>query len=305
MGRKKGNTVAKEDTRPFCFFCERKFEDEQVLLQHQRAKHFRCPECDDGAIRGKCESVQGLIVHTLKIHGKALDRVPNAMQGRDNPELNVYGMEGIPLEMLRAKGYATDHGQQPVTKDFVEPPPTNPQLQLAPEAFNPSAMMGFNPQASLGSSMLGAPGLPAPPGMPAASMLGMPGLPAPPGMMAPLGMTAPKPMDSMSAAGLPGLPGLPGMPPGMPHMLSAMPPFSGVGPPAVSTEAAAEARPSLSALLWQDSMSAAAEAQAQLRGTKRHLEEEADAAANIFADEDVSVEELRAQLERYQPGRSS
>lgn len=280
MGRKKGNTVAKADTRPFCFFCDRKFEDEQTLMQHQRAKHFRCPECDDGAIRGKCESVQGLIVHTLKIHGKALDRVPNAMPGRDNPELNVYGMEGIPLEMLRERGYACE--PVPQQKDFVEPPPSNPS-HVAPEPFNAASMLplpGFTPQDSSShgppmTSMLGMPGLPAPPGMPATSMLGMPGLPAPPGMM------APQDKDNLPSAPLmPGLPGLP-MPPGMPMPgLSAVPPF----PAAASSETAA-----------------AGESDSQSRGTKRPLDEDPSAQLPPYAEEDVSVEELRAQLDQYRP----
>jgi len=268
MGRKKANAGPKEDLRPFCFFCERKFDDVRTLLQHQRAKHFKCPDCDDGGGLGKCESVQGLIVHTLKIHSRALDRVPNAMQGRDNPELNVYGMEGIPLEMLRDKGYHKEVSSQPIVKDFVEPPPANPQPQ--PEAFNPSALLslpGFTPPpgSSMGSSMLGAPGLPGPPGMPSTLMLGMPGLPAPPGMMVPPD-AATKPTGLLDLKD--GLPGLPGMP----NMLPGMPPF----PMASAQKTEADSQ--------------------EVRGTKRTFEESPPLEA-----EDMSVEELRAQLDRYSP----
>ncbi len=41
MGKKK----KKSDTKPFCYYCDRVFDDEAMLVQHQRAKHFKCPDC--------------------------------------------------------------------------------------------------------------------------------------------------------------------------------------------------------------------------------------------------------------------
>merc|ERR1719356_1253362 len=122
MGRKKvlGGSGAAQQQKLFCFFCDRNFEDENVLVQHQRAKHFRCAECDISAVPGKCESVQGLIVHTLKVHGKSLSRVPNALQGRDHPELNVYGMDGIPENVLKEKG-------MPIPGESKEEPASAPR----------------------------------------------------------------------------------------------------------------------------------------------------------------------------------
>lgn len=154
MGRKKaaGNTN-QQASRPFCFFCDRTFDDETILIQHQRAKHFRCPECDDTAVRGKCESVQGLIVHTLKVHSKSLARVPNALQGRDNPELNVYGMDGIPADILRARGI--DH-HAPVGK--AAPPPA-----AASNAPLPASLEALH---GLPQGMPPLPGLASIPGMP-------------------------------------------------------------------------------------------------------------------------------------------
>lgn len=40
MGKKKKATV-----KPFCYYCDRIFDDEAQLVQHQRSKHFKCPEC--------------------------------------------------------------------------------------------------------------------------------------------------------------------------------------------------------------------------------------------------------------------
>lgn len=41
MGKKK----KRSDQKPFCYYCDRIFDDEAMLVQHQRAKHFKCPEC--------------------------------------------------------------------------------------------------------------------------------------------------------------------------------------------------------------------------------------------------------------------
>merc|ERR1712232_605383 len=91
-----------------------------VLLQHQRGKHFHCKECGASEMRGKCESIQGLIVHTLKVHGKTLSRVPNAMPGRDDPGCNVFGMDGVPESVLTEKGYPLPGIPDP--KDNQTPP---------------------------------------------------------------------------------------------------------------------------------------------------------------------------------------
>lgn len=225
MGRKKAfGASANTSSRPFCFFCDRNFDDEGVLIQHQRAKHYRCPECDDGAIRGKCESVQGLIVHTLKVHGKSLARVPNAMQGRDNPELNVYGMDGIPEHILESKGYKPPESREPAAKQprLDPPPPTAVPLPPLPGMPPFPGLPGMPP----GAEMPGFPGLPAPPTAPGApgapEMPGFPGLPAPPSLP--------------GGAALPGFPGLPG-PPGS-SAPPEMPGFPGLPAPGLPPTAA-------------------------------------------------------------------
>jgi len=32
--------------RPWCFYCERDFDDLKILISHQKAKHFKCDKCN-------------------------------------------------------------------------------------------------------------------------------------------------------------------------------------------------------------------------------------------------------------------
>jgi len=65
MGRKKNKKGV--EIKPFCYYCDRKFDDEQVLIQHQRAKHFKCIECHK-----KMNGAHGLVVHLLQVHKRPL-----------------------------------------------------------------------------------------------------------------------------------------------------------------------------------------------------------------------------------------
>ena len=31
--------------RPWCYYCERDFDDLKILISHQKAKHFKCDRC--------------------------------------------------------------------------------------------------------------------------------------------------------------------------------------------------------------------------------------------------------------------
>ena len=31
--------------RPWCYYCERDFDDLKILINHQKAKHFKCERC--------------------------------------------------------------------------------------------------------------------------------------------------------------------------------------------------------------------------------------------------------------------
>ncbi|KAG5461164.1 MAG: hypothetical protein BJ554DRAFT_6687 [Olpidium bornovanus] len=53
----------KRQARPWCWYCNRDFEDEKVLIQHQRAKHYKCGQCGK-----KLNTAGGLVVHTAQVH---------------------------------------------------------------------------------------------------------------------------------------------------------------------------------------------------------------------------------------------
>lgn len=96
MGKKK-KAVEKveEKIELFCYYCDRKFDDEKVLIQHQKQKHFKCEMCNK-----KLSTAGGLLVHVQQVHKQNIRRIPNAMPGRDSTEVEVYGMEGVPDELL-------------------------------------------------------------------------------------------------------------------------------------------------------------------------------------------------------------
>lgn len=46
MGKKKNHPSAQEILeRPWCYYCERDFDDLKILINHQKAKHFKCERC--------------------------------------------------------------------------------------------------------------------------------------------------------------------------------------------------------------------------------------------------------------------
>jgi Zinc-finger double-stranded RNA-binding len=60
MGRKKRK---KQAVQIFCFYCDRDFADEAVLVQHQKAKHFKCRQCNK-----RLNSALGLQIHATEVH---------------------------------------------------------------------------------------------------------------------------------------------------------------------------------------------------------------------------------------------
>lgn len=77
-----------------CFYCDKRCDTEQQLISHQKTVHFRCPIC-----RHYQSSIQGLVYHTGSAHKEILTKVPGAIEGRDSPEIAVFGMKGIPEDV--------------------------------------------------------------------------------------------------------------------------------------------------------------------------------------------------------------
>lgn len=91
MGRKK-----KKASKPWCWYCNREFDDQKILVQHQKAKHFKCHICHKKLYTGP-----GLSIHCMQVHKESIDKVPNSLPNRSNIEIEIYGMEGIPSDDIR------------------------------------------------------------------------------------------------------------------------------------------------------------------------------------------------------------
>jgi len=117
MGRKK----KRERPIIFCYYCDRIFENERVLIQHQRAKHFQCPWCTR-----KISSAHGMQVHAFQVHQRTIDEVPASKDGRSTFDIEIFGMDGVPqdiVDKMRLKVY----GETAVKKSKP-----NPQQTVAP-----------------------------------------------------------------------------------------------------------------------------------------------------------------------------
>ncbi|TFB04918.1 Kinesin-like protein, partial [Trichoderma ghanense] len=123
MGKKKRGHPDVEEilARPWCYYCaypflstsaicsssflasltvvlfpgERDFEDLKLLISHQKAKHFKCDRCGR-----RLNTAGGLSVHLNQVHKETLSQVENALPNRQGLEVEIFGMEGIPQEVL-------------------------------------------------------------------------------------------------------------------------------------------------------------------------------------------------------------
>jgi hypothetical protein len=95
MGRKKRTVVA---LKPFCYYCDKEFNNEIILHQHQKARHFNCRQC-----RKRFSTAPALDTHMLQVHKEKLSRVPNAKATRDGFDISIYGMDGVPIELVNLK----------------------------------------------------------------------------------------------------------------------------------------------------------------------------------------------------------
>ncbi|KAF8939252.1 hypothetical protein BGZ58_010255 [Dissophora ornata] len=191
----------KKTVRPWCWYCERDFEDEKVLISHQRAKHFKCNHCSK-----KLNTAGGMVVHVMQVHKETIDTVPNALPGRETVEREIYGMEGIPEEDLHAYNAKQDANDDHASKrpkiasTHVEFSEEDLQQQLAAH----KAMM----QAAV-----------APPSGPPGSAPVAPGMPLTPlGAPGHMGAGAPPPANH---GPYPGQFQYPGMPPAAASVMPA------------------------------------------------------------------------------------
>ncbi|KAG0645734.1 BUB3-interacting and GLEBS motif-containing [Hyphodiscus hymeniophilus] len=90
VGKKKRGHPDVEEllARPWCYYCERDFDDLKILISHQKAKHFKCERC--------------LSVHMNQVHKETLTMVDNSLPNRQGLEVEIFGMEGIPEDVAQA-----------------------------------------------------------------------------------------------------------------------------------------------------------------------------------------------------------
>ncbi|KAI9801918.1 MAG: hypothetical protein M1833_002233 [Piccolia ochrophora] len=98
MGKKKHHPDAEEIlSRPWCYYCERDFDDLKILISHQKAKHFKCDRCGR-----RLNTAGGLSVHMTQVHKETLTSVENALPNRAGLDVEIFGMEGIPDDVVTA-----------------------------------------------------------------------------------------------------------------------------------------------------------------------------------------------------------
>jgi hypothetical protein len=95
MGRKKRTVVA---LKPFCYYCDKEFNNEIILHQHQKARHFNCKQC-----RKRFSTAPALDTHMFQVHKEKLRGVPNAKATREGFDISIYGMDGVPIELVNLK----------------------------------------------------------------------------------------------------------------------------------------------------------------------------------------------------------
>uniref|UniRef100_A0A1Q3G0E7 BED-type domain-containing protein n=1 Tax=Culex tarsalis TaxID=7177 RepID=A0A1Q3G0E7_CULTA len=175
MGRKK-----KKASKPWCWYCNREFDDEKILVQHQKAKHFKCHICHKKLYTGP-----GLSIHCMQVHKESIDKVPNSLPNRSNIEIEIYGMEGIPPDDIReherqkngnggggggggggagAGGNRSDSDDdEPVGKKPKAEAPVSQGLVMPPNMMTQHLPYGMNPMMA---AQMGHMPYMVPPGMP-------------------------------------------------------------------------------------------------------------------------------------------
>jgi len=272
MGRKK-----KKQSKPWCWYCNREFDDEKILIQHQKAKHFKCHICHKKLYTGP-----GLSIHCMQVHKETIDKVPNSMPNRGNIEIEIYGMEGIPDADLKAHENARDDDDEPGAKRAKSDSPAlgSVPAMAGPQLPGPAAPAGYQPGQPV--QMVGVPGMP---GLMQPALI--PGLRQPflaaagPGFPYGMGMVAAQPAGPVQYTGQPTGPG------GQPSR-PLFPSAGGAGP-------SSSPGPKATFPAYGDQQTESETKKPQLIATT------GNSSKIIHPPEDISLEEMRAAMPKYKP----
>ncbi|GAO50202.1 hypothetical protein SAICODRAFT_10043 [Saitoella complicata NRRL Y-17804] len=146
MGKKNKKQTQLDELleKPWCWYCERTFDDLKILLNHQRSKHYQCEHCNR-----KLNTAGGLNVHVQQVHKETLIAIANTIPGREGIDIEIFGMEGVPendliqrnarimQEYHATQGSATpqQHGGPPVAKKQKIDKVDTADLKAKMEAF--------------------------------------------------------------------------------------------------------------------------------------------------------------------------
>ncbi|XP_027234730.1 BUB3-interacting and GLEBS motif-containing protein ZNF207 isoform X4 [Penaeus vannamei] len=291
MGRKK-----KKQTKPWCWYCNREFDDEKILIQHQKAKHFKCHICHKKLYTGP-----GLSIHCMQVHKETIDKVPNALPNRNNIEIEIYGMEGIPEEDVkeheRQRAGRTGSGGKRQDEDDDDdsqsslPGQSNPPPPNMPPQGPPGPMAPMGPMMGPGGPMMPMMGHMGP-------MSHMPPYMSGPGMMGPMGPMGPMPP--------------PGAPPANSAPNTSQPPSKPLFPSAAqhTTTANSQIGPVKPAFPAYSQANGQSAPNSQVSSGNTGIQEKESkkpalittVSANsriIHPEEDISLEERRMKMARY------
>lgn len=166
-----------------CWYCQRQFDDEHTMVTHMRAKHFKCATC-----KKKLNTANGLKIHLFSVHNQSLQRVPNAIAGRDSIDADAdAAAAGVQIDDANDNNN-DDDSDAPANDASADPnDPKRPRTAATAAALAtplpPSMMLGMHGFGIPHPGMLG---------MPPMGMMGM-GLGLPPGFV-------PQPVSAAAAA---------------------------------------------------------------------------------------------------------
>ncbi|KAF8411293.1 hypothetical protein HHK36_003840 [Tetracentron sinense] len=140
MGKKK-KKKKKRSSKVWCYYCDREFDDEKILVQHQKARHFKCLVCHK-----KLSTAGGMAIHVLQVHKEIITKVPNAKPDRESTEIEIFGMQGIPPDVL-----ATHYGDQDENALSKLAKVEIPSSGLVDGVLPRSVGIGLPPQSTFGA----------------------------------------------------------------------------------------------------------------------------------------------------------